>query len=263
MPLTTARRVGVIDEVLAQLEGLVASGEWPVGSRIPPEPELVARLGVGRNSVREAVRALAHAGVLEARQGDGTYVRSAVGIGSALERYVSRADTRHVLETRRALEREAARLAARRRSDDDLAELDAIVADQHTAAAARNRDAFVAADVAFHRAVARASGNPVLHDLLEHLGPGLPAIIGRTVDRELGAARGFAVHDALAAAIRAADPDAAQRAADAVFDDLLHGSDADPATDTDTDADPATDAGADPATDADAGPGPDTGEPPR
>src|ERR1700759_1625593 len=83
MPLRTARRVGVIDEVLAQMEDLVASGEWPVGSRIPPEPELVGHLGVGRNSVREAVRALSHAGVLEARQGDGTYVRSAGGVGGA------------------------------------------------------------------------------------------------------------------------------------------------------------------------------------
>jgi DNA-binding FadR family transcriptional regulator len=213
--------VGVIDEVLAQMEELVASGEWPVGSRIPPEPELVAVLGVGRNSVREAVRALSHAGVLEARQGDGTYVRSAAGLGAALERYVSRADARHVLEARRALEREAARLAARRRTDDDVAGLDALVADQRRAAAAHDRDAFVRGDVAFHRAVATAARNPVLLDLLDHLGPGLPELIGRAVDADVDADRGFAVHDELAAAIRAADPDAAERACDDLFDRIL------------------------------------------
>ncbi len=58
MGLSAVRGGRLSDEVVAQLEGLIAAGEWPVGTKIPAEPELVAALGVGRNTVREAVRAL-------------------------------------------------------------------------------------------------------------------------------------------------------------------------------------------------------------
>ena len=68
MPLATTRRAGLVDQVIEQMRGAITSGEWPVGQRIPPEPELVTALGVGRNTVREAVRALSHAGLLEVRQ---------------------------------------------------------------------------------------------------------------------------------------------------------------------------------------------------
>ena len=70
MPLSAARRTGLVDQVIDQLRQSVTSGEWPVGLRIPNEAVLVDSLGVGRNTVREAVRALAHAGLLEVRQGD-------------------------------------------------------------------------------------------------------------------------------------------------------------------------------------------------
>ena len=86
MPLETPRRASVIGDVISQMETMVVSGEWPVGTRIPPEPELVAALGVGRNSVREAVRALAHSGMLEVRQGDGTWVRAANDLVSEARR---------------------------------------------------------------------------------------------------------------------------------------------------------------------------------
>ena len=76
MPLATTRRTGLVDQVIEQMRKAISSGEWPVGQRIPAEPELVSALGVGRNTVREAVRALAHAGLLEVRQGDGTFVRA-------------------------------------------------------------------------------------------------------------------------------------------------------------------------------------------
>ena len=86
MGLSAVRSGRVCDEVMTQLEGLIESGEWPVGSKIPAEPELVAALGVGRNTVREAVRALEHAGLLEPRRGDGTYVRATSGLRAAILR---------------------------------------------------------------------------------------------------------------------------------------------------------------------------------
>lgn len=74
MALGSPRRSGLSDQVITELRNQITSGEWPVGSRIPTEPELVEQLGVARNTVREAVRALAHNGLLDIRQGSGTYV---------------------------------------------------------------------------------------------------------------------------------------------------------------------------------------------
>jgi DNA-binding FadR family transcriptional regulator len=220
VPLHAPRRTSVTAEVITQLEAMISSGEWPVGAKIPPEPELVAGLGVGRNSVREAVRALIHTGLLEARQGDGTYVRANTGLGAALERHTREADALHVLEIRRGLEREAARLAATRRGDDDLAALEAAMAAQRAAAAAQDRDAFVRADVAFHHAVATAAHNPVLADLLDHLGASLDAAIDVAVEH-LTLDSAFAVHTELAEAVRAGRPEEAATAADALVERSL------------------------------------------
>src|SRR5207245_3799118 len=70
------RNAGVTDEAIEQIRDLVASGEWGPGTRLPREADLAARLGLSRNSLREAVRALSLIRVLEVRQGDGTYVSS-------------------------------------------------------------------------------------------------------------------------------------------------------------------------------------------
>lgn len=222
MPLETPRRASVIGDVITQMETMVVSGEWPVGTRIPPEPELVAALGVGRNSVREAVRALAHSGMLEVRQGDGTWVRAASGLGAALDRYVRRADARHVLEVRRGLEREAARLAARHRTAHDLDRLTAALARQHELAAADDRDGFVRGDLEFHRLVTAAAHNPVLVELLDHLGDALVTTIALTVDEQHAVGSPlFHVHTDLVTAIRGGDAEAAGRASDALLDELL------------------------------------------
>lgn len=217
VPLQSPRRASVTADVITQLETMVVSGEWPVGTRIPPEPELVAALGVGRNSVREAVRALAHTGMLEVRQGDGTWVRADSGLGAALDRYVRRSDARHVLEVRRGLEREAARLAAANRTPDDLERLIAALARQRRLADAADREGFVRGDAEFHRLVAAAARNPVLGDLLDHLGDALARSIAATVEG-MGT---FHVHTELVDAIRAQDAEAAGHASDALLDGLL------------------------------------------
>lgn len=177
MPLVTTRRGSLVDQVITQLRAAISSGEWPVGHRIPPETELVAVLDVGRNTVREAVRALAHGGLLEVRQGDGTYVRATSELSGAL-RTLCGPELREVLEVRRTLEVEAARLAAARRTDDDLAALRAALAERDVAveavagtARAGDRPAAAAleraarADTDFHTAVVRCAGNDLLAEL--------------------------------------------------------------------------------------------------
>ncbi|GEL48454.1 FCD domain-containing protein [Cellulomonas hominis] len=163
------RRTGLIDATVAQLRARITSGDWPVGTRIPPEPALVELLGVGRNTVREAVQSLVHAGLVERRQGSGTYVLSTSELAVSMGRQIADARQRDVIEVRRSLEVEAARLAARRRTTADVAAITTLRDERAEAYRSGQLDRMVAADLALHRAIARAARNPVLLSLYENL----------------------------------------------------------------------------------------------
>ncbi|MGA3486657.1 FadR/GntR family transcriptional regulator [Micromonosporaceae bacterium DT55] len=214
-----ARSAGTtrVRETIEQLRTRILGGEWPVGARIPTEPRLVEALGVGRNTLREAVRALVHAGVLEVRQGSGTYVVSTDELAGVVSRQVGGARLTEVVEVRRALEVEAARLAARRRTAEDLAALDAALADREAAWASGRVAEFAAADAALHAVIVAAAHNTMLadlytsmstairHSLAEALGPDL------TPDRHVD-------HTRLVDAIRAGDAARAAREASAFLE---------------------------------------------
>lgn len=109
---------------LAYLRRKITTGEWEVGSRIPIEPELAEQTGVGRSTVREAVRSLASMGMLETLPGRGTFVRSASPTSSLLNEFLNDFTLEEILSYRRALEIEAAQQAAIHRTDEDLAALE-------------------------------------------------------------------------------------------------------------------------------------------
>jgi GntR family transcriptional repressor for pyruvate dehydrogenase complex len=166
------RNVGVTEDAIERIRELIASGEWGPGTRLPREADLAAQLGLSRNSLREAVRALALTRVLEVRQGDGTYV-SSLEPGELLEttRFATHLlQGRTVLElfeVRRMLEPEAAAMTALRANDAVRgalrSELDRMIAAGHRA------DELVEADAAFHDVIGRAPGNAVLRSLLQSL----------------------------------------------------------------------------------------------
>lgn len=108
------------DQVIEHLEQGIISGRYGMGAKLPAEPQLMEELGVGRSTVREAIRMLAHNGILEVRQGDGTFVRTLPSAGEPLPRRLQRAKVREVHEVRLALELEVVRLAAKRRGKRDL-----------------------------------------------------------------------------------------------------------------------------------------------
>jgi DNA-binding FadR family transcriptional regulator len=217
MALSEVRTLRASEVVLAQLEGLIASGEWPVGSKIPAEPELVTRLGVGRNTVREAVRALEHAGLLEPRRGDGTYVRATSDLTAALARRARRNAVLDMLEVRAWLERDAAAAAALRRTDADLTAIRDTLARRQAAGSAADHSAFVAADLAFHAAVVAATGNEVLIELYGALTDALHQTVTTVAELSDGPAA-IPGHVELADAIAARDPDAAGRAVASYLD---------------------------------------------
>jgi DNA-binding FadR family transcriptional regulator len=213
VPLVTTRRTGLVDQVIEQLRASVSSGEWPVNTKTPTEPELVEALGVGRNTVREAIRALAHSGILEVRQGDGTYVRATSEVSGALRRLCG-SELREVLQVRRCLEVEGARLAAAARTEQDLTELRALLHQRDVV----SDDEFARVDTEFHLAVVRASHNTVLIELYRGLTEAIVASVATTSDTPH--ARSIP-HDGLVHAIAAREVDRAGHEASGFLDELL------------------------------------------
>jgi len=215
------RRSPLVEQAIERLRGQIASGAWPVGSRLPSEATLAAQLGVGRSTVREAIRALASTGMVESRQGAGTFVRPAPALEPGLETRLRRAAVLDVYEVRHALDLQAARLAAARRDAGDLARLDHALQRRQAALAVAKDAAFVEADLAFHQAVADAAHNPVLTELFASFTSALrEAIFDTVADRELHVDAN-AAHLDLAAAIRAGDPEAASAATSAHLDTTI------------------------------------------
>lgn len=211
-------RQSITDAVTESLRNEIATGTWRIGDRIPSEPALIASLGVSRTAVREAVRGLVHAGLLETRQGAGTYVIATDATEVALQRRLATAKHSDVVEVRRGLDVIAARLAAERRTPEQLAAIRAALDERDRTGAAGDEAGFVAADVEFHVLVARASGNEIIDELYGSLSRALATAArddrilnhfhDETADR----------HKSLFSAIEAGDPRAAEAAALALAD---------------------------------------------
>lgn len=224
MSLDKIHRSSLVEAVVTRLRAPIASGEWPIGERIPVEAELAERFGVGRNTVREAVRVLVHAGVLIRRQGAGTYV-CRLDDAHDMIRSVERAGLRDRIEMRSLLEAEGARLAAVRASPADCQ----IIADALAARGAwrdekkygADVDQFVTIDAGFHDAVVAASHNSALIDLYRYFAVATRQIIHLTeTDADLPAPS-QAAHAAVYEAIVAGQPDAAEAATRALLTPML------------------------------------------
>lgn len=204
--------------VVAHLHQLIRSGEWPVGERIPAEPELVGRFGVGRNTIREAVRALEHVGMLAPRRGDGTYVRSTNPYAAVIQRSVA-TELLDLLQVRRALESEAAAGAARTPSAVAKRRIRQLLEKTEEASGAEDPAQHDAADIEFHAGVVAASGNGLLVEIYA----GVVEAMRRSHAEVTSAFRAAAAHPVghrdLVEAIERGDADAARAAVDAYLAD--------------------------------------------
>lgn len=206
------------DVVFDGIKRMISVGQLQPGARLPVEQELSEQLGVSRGSLREGVRALALMGVLETRQGAGTYVTALdpstllgpLGVLVDLQLPENISD---LMAVRRVLEVEAAGLAALRIGDVELAKAADILdqAERMLAHEEIDHDAVMEADVDFHRVLAQASGNPTLTALINGLaGRTLRARLWRALHDEGAERVTHAEHLAILAAITARDPDAAR-----------------------------------------------------
>ncbi|MCM6778301.1 FCD domain-containing protein [Nocardia sp. CDC159] len=142
----------------------IRAGEWPLGHKLPGETTLAAQLGVGRSTLREAVRELSGKGVLESRQGAGVFV-TALDVAEGWDTILRRADIVAVIEARLAIETECAALAATRRTPADLRAMWKALAAR--AEASTSVEDLVDADTAFHRTVVAAAHNDILTGMFE------------------------------------------------------------------------------------------------
>jgi DNA-binding FadR family transcriptional regulator len=204
--------MAVTDEAIEKIKEMIVSGALRPGDRLPKESELAAELGLSRNSLREAVRALSLIRILDVRQGDGTYVTSLDPqlLLEALSFVVDfhRDDTvLEFLAVRRILEPAATGMAAARITTDELDELQ----DRLDALGAQpSVEELVAADLEFHRGIVAASGNSVLCSLLDGLsGPTTRARVWRGLTQEDAVSRTLLEHRAILGALRDRDGGAA------------------------------------------------------
>jgi GntR family transcriptional repressor for pyruvate dehydrogenase complex len=215
----TEMPASLTEAAIEQVRQLIASGRLSPGERLPPEGELAESLGTGRNTMREAVRALVTARVLEIRRGDGTFVTSLrpelllAGIGAAAD--LLRDDfTLELVQVRRILEPAATRFAASRITDDELTELDSLL---HRMSTAESHEELVEYDEAFHHVVAEAAGNATLASMLNGVSSRTTrGRVWRGVIEAGATDRTISEHAAILTALHAHDPQLAEAAA------LLH-----------------------------------------
>jgi len=205
--------MALTDEAIEKIKQMILSGRVRPGEKLPREADLAAELGLSRNSLREAVKALSLINVLDVRQGDGTYATSLAPslLLEALSFIVDfhRDDTvLEFLEVRRILEPAATALAALRMAEEDRAELERILDSVDVDSPVEN---FVAADLEFHKKIALGSGNTVLASLVDNMSmPTARARVWRGMTEPHALERTLGEHRAIYQAIVNRDPDLAR-----------------------------------------------------
>jgi DNA-binding FadR family transcriptional regulator len=202
----------ITDEAIEKIKGMIVSGVLRPGDRLPKEADLAAQLGLSRNSLREAVRALSLVRILDVRQGDGTYVTS-LEPKALLDGLSFIVDLHHdttvleFFEVRRILEPAATALAANKISAESVSALrDHLtkVTDESSV------EDLVDNDLEFHRRIAEAAGNSVLYSLVDTLcGPTIRARVWRGLTQEGALKRTLDEHHAILDALAGRQVDVA------------------------------------------------------
>lgn len=205
--------MAVTDAAITHIKDMILNGELSPGDRLPPEKELSEKLGLSRSSLREAVKALELIRVLDVRRGDGTYVTSlepgllAEAMGFVVDLHQD-ASVLELLEVRRILEPSCAGLAAQRRLDGHLDQLEASISKVN---AETDLPSLIDHDLEFHAIIAEAAKNSYLATLLEALSSKtIRARVWRGLTQDHAVQRTLDEHQAIVSAIRDSDADLAK-----------------------------------------------------
>lgn len=210
-PLPPMDRARQVTESLARY---IDQARLAAGARLPAERELMAALGVGRSTIREVIRHFQALGVMETRKGSGTYLlkpitSATIHMPLSVETASVRDALLQTLEVRRGIECEACMVAARRRTSDDLVNMEAKLDEMervHLLKGTAGEE-----DLAFHLAIYDATHNPLFRQLLEQMREAFERFWEKPFDRPDFARRSFPYHRTLFNAIVAQDTEAARR----------------------------------------------------
>ena len=210
--LTTIKKTSIKDQTIEQLRRYILSGAVGPGERLPSERTLSETLGVGRYSVREALRVLEAVGLIESRIGEGTFLTTNTGasfgrvLGLGLATWGG--SIMEILDARRMIEIEAARTAARRATEDNLRKIAAEL--DHLEAATDSFKAYLHADMNFHRYIGEASQNAIITQVVGSLIDLLEEVLKEAKTDELPTQmEGGGTHRAIFEAISRHDSDVA------------------------------------------------------
>jgi GntR family transcriptional regulator, transcriptional repressor for pyruvate dehydrogenase complex len=206
-------------EIARKLLDYLLSGVLMPGDRLPSERELSRTFGVGRSAVRDALKPLSLLGIIDVRQGDGTYLRATESelLPKAVEwgLLLGEQSAVDLVEARRHIEVALATLAAQRRSEEDLSELRRLLREMQDAG---SDDEFIEADIAFHLRLAEAAGNSVLSGILTNIRSLIQVWITRVTRAADSIVPSYQEHVPIMAAVEARDPAAAAAAMGAHLD---------------------------------------------
>ena len=213
---TEHRGTTTSEEVISRLREMIHRGELRPGDRLPPERDLAKLLGVSRPTLRAGIRSLAAVGVLQSRQGAGTFVVKADGPPSLDSSPLRLMASLHgftnaeMFEARQSLEMAVAGLAAERATGDQMATMAEEVAGMY--ASLDDPEQFLVHDVRFHQTVAAASGNRILTSLMNMVATILFETRIKTVKRAKDLKESAEMHRQVYKAIRGRSPEAAREA---------------------------------------------------
>jgi GntR family transcriptional repressor for pyruvate dehydrogenase complex len=212
--LQPIRKARLAEEIADRIRRLILDGTLAGDQPLPAERQLAARFGVSRGSVRDALRVLETIGLLETRHGQGTFPREL-----DVERLVAplasvltyRRDLRdELIDVRRMFEPAVARAAASRITDEEVAELDGLIDAQRRKL--KSGASAIVEDTDFHATLARATQNSVVVRIMETLNDLLIESRKQTLRQKGRPLRSLEGHEAVVAALRRRDPDAAAAA---------------------------------------------------
>jgi GntR family transcriptional repressor for pyruvate dehydrogenase complex len=211
--LNPINRTLVVDEVIDRLVALIVNENLKPGDKLPTERELMARLEIGRSSLREAIKTLSAVGALESKRGSGIFVGN--GDASILAKplawgiFLGGISVAQVIEARSVIETALAGWAAERRSDEDIAAIAKLI--EKLEASRNEKKAYIQLDLQFHLAVAKAAQNKILFQVLNIFQNLLRVWMETTYDETHGSKDSVVAHRELFEAIRAKDVNAARR----------------------------------------------------
>ena len=212
--LKPVSRVTLGEQVAAQLAGQISGGQWLPGDKLPSESHLCATLNIGRSTLREALKSLAFVGMVQMRPGEGTYVMD--GTQRLMARVLagdilrSERELHDLTEARLILETELAALAAERADPADFEALESILAEMKRSLAGEGKP-YADLDVEFHFAIAKASKNQILHELLTPMRGVLQEFITKSQELPGIKQSAHAYHARILAVLRKRDPDKARK----------------------------------------------------